>query len=74
MMIKIAILDDWQDAARSCADWSPLASRADLTFFADAFDSEDEAAAALVDFEILLTMREHTAFPRRCSAVCPNCA
>jgi phosphoglycerate dehydrogenase-like enzyme len=62
-MIKIAILDDWQDVARSSADWSPLASRANLTFFADAFDTEDEAAAALVDFDILLTMRERTAFP-----------
>ncbi len=62
-MIKIAILDDWQDVARSSADWSPLAARADLTFFADAFGSEDEAAAALADFDILLTMRERTAFP-----------
>ena len=61
--MKIAILDDWQDAAHSYADWSPLASRADLTFFADAIDTEDEAAAALVDFELLLTMRERTAFP-----------
>jgi len=61
--MKIAILDDWQDVARSYADWSPLASRAHLTFFADAFDTEDEAAAALADFEILLTMRERTAFP-----------
>jgi phosphoglycerate dehydrogenase-like enzyme len=63
MMIKIAILDDWQDIARCSADWSPIASRADLTFFADAFDTEDEAAAALADFDILLTMRERTAFP-----------
>ena len=62
-MIKIAILDDWQDVARGSADWSPLASRANLTFFADAFDTEDEAAAALADFDILLTMRERTAFP-----------
>ena len=49
--------------ARSSADWSPLAARADLAFFADAFGSEDEAAAALADFDILLTMRERTAFP-----------
>ena len=32
-------------------------------FFADAFDSEDEAALALADFDIILTMRERTAFP-----------
>ena len=62
-MIKIAILDDWQDVARSSADWSSLASRANLTFFPDAFDTEDEEVAALADFDILLTMRERTAFP-----------
>jgi phosphoglycerate dehydrogenase-like enzyme len=62
-MVKIAVLDDWQDVARKSADWSTLASRAELTFLADAFGTEDEAAAALVDFDILLTMRERTAFP-----------
>jgi phosphoglycerate dehydrogenase-like enzyme len=62
-MVKIAILDDWQDVARKSADWSKLAARAELVFFADAFGSEDEAARALEDFDILLTMRERTAFP-----------
>jgi phosphoglycerate dehydrogenase-like enzyme len=61
--VKIAVLDDWQDVARSSADWSRLAARAELVFFADAFASEDEAASALADFDILLTMRERTAFP-----------
>ena len=62
-MVKIAILDDWQDVARSSADWSRLAARADLVFFADGFASEDDAALALEDFDILLTMRERTPFP-----------
>jgi phosphoglycerate dehydrogenase-like enzyme len=61
--VKIAILDDWQDVARSSADWSRLATRAELVFFADAFASENEAAAALAEFDVLLTMRERTAFP-----------
>ena len=62
-MVKIAILDDWQGVARKSADWSRLAARAELEFFADAFASEDDAARALEDFDILLTMRERTAFP-----------
>ena len=62
-MVKIAILDDWQGVARRSADWSRLAARAEIVFFADAFGSEDEASRALQDFEILLTMRERTAFP-----------
>jgi len=60
--VRIAILDDWQDVARGSADWSRLAARADLRFFPDAFASEDEAAVVLADFDILLTMRERTAF------------
>ena len=62
-IMKIAILDDWQDVARGSADWSKLAACAELTFFADAFASEDDAAEALKDFDILLTMRERTPFP-----------
>ena len=61
--MKIAVIDDWQDVARSSADWSRLATRAELIFFAEAFGSEDDAALALADFDIILTMRERTAFP-----------
>ena len=66
-MVRIAILDDWQDVARNCADWSPLASRANLTFFADAFDTEDEAVAALADFEktqrTIIVLTNHPGVP-----------
>ena len=34
-----------------------------MAFFSDAFRTEDEAAVALADFDILLTTRERTAFP-----------
>ena len=61
--MKIAVLDDWQGVAWTSADWSRLAARADLVFFTDAFASEDDAALALKDFDILLTMRERTPFP-----------
>jgi phosphoglycerate dehydrogenase-like enzyme len=62
-MTKVAVLDDWQGVARSSADWSPLLARADVTFFAQAFDDEDDAAAKLADFEIVLSMRERTPLP-----------
>jgi phosphoglycerate dehydrogenase-like enzyme len=62
-MVKIAVLDDWQDVARTSADWSALATRAELTFFPGAFATEDETAVALADFDILMTMRERTVFP-----------
>lgn len=61
-MVKVAVLDDWQGVARQSADWSQLEGRAEVTFFADAFASEDAAAAALAEFDILLAMRERTQF------------
>jgi phosphoglycerate dehydrogenase-like enzyme len=62
-MTKVAVLDDWQGVARSSADWSPLSARAEVVFFAQAFADEDDAAAKLADFEIVLSMRERTPLP-----------
>jgi phosphoglycerate dehydrogenase-like enzyme len=60
---KVAVIDDWQRVARESADWSGLSKRATVTFFAEAFASEDEAAASLADYDIVLSMRERTPFP-----------
>ncbi len=62
-MTKVAVLDDWQGVARSFADWSKLEARAEVVFFAKAFANEDDAAARLADFEIVLSMRERTPLP-----------
>ena len=61
--VKIAVLDDWQGVARANADWARLEARADVTFFADAFADEDDAAAKLAVFDIVLSMRERTPLP-----------
>src|SRR5690349_25039181 len=62
-MTKVAVLDDWQGVARASTDWSPLQARADVVFFAKAFDSEDDAARQLADFDVVLSMRERTPLP-----------
>jgi len=62
-MVRIAILDDWQGVARKVADWSALQRRAELTFFDKPFERAEDVAAALMDFEILVAMRERTRFP-----------
>jgi phosphoglycerate dehydrogenase-like enzyme len=59
-MTKVAVLDDWQGVARGSTDWSAPLARAEVVFFAEAFDDEDDAAAKLADFEIVLSMRERT--------------
>jgi phosphoglycerate dehydrogenase-like enzyme len=61
---RIALLDDWQQVARAAVDWSPLMSRADVTFFTEPFANEDEAARALAAFDVLLVTRERTPFPK----------
>lgn len=61
--MRIAVLDDWQSVARDYADWSAIEARADVVVFNEAFESEDQAAERLADFEIIVAMRERTAFP-----------
>ena len=62
-MVRVAVLDDWQGLARKNADWSPLDARGEVVFFAEPFASEDDAAARLAEFDIVLSMRERTAMP-----------
>jgi phosphoglycerate dehydrogenase-like enzyme len=62
-MARVAVLDDWQGVARSSTDWSPLQARAEVVFFAQAFEDEDDAARKLADFDIILSMRERTPLP-----------
>ena len=69
---KIAVLDDWQEYARSSADWSPLEARATLDFFSKPFSGEDEAAAALAPYDMILAMRERTPFPASLTKRLPN--
>ena len=63
-MTKVAVLDDWQRVARSCADWSVLSARAHVRFYEQPFASEDEAATTLRDSDVILVTRERTPFPK----------
>ena len=60
---RVAVLDDWQGVARGAADWTPLQARAEVVFFAEAFADQDDAAAKLAEFDIVLSMRERTPLP-----------
>ena len=62
-MTKVAVLDDWQNVARSSADWTELQSQAEVVFFTDAFADEDDATSRLAGFDVVMAMRERTAFP-----------
>lgn len=58
----VVVLDDSQNVARASADWSAIEARTELRILSQAFDSEDEVAAALAQAEIIIPMRERTVF------------
>ncbi|MBO0738027.1 MAG: D-2-hydroxyacid dehydrogenase family protein, partial [Alphaproteobacteria bacterium] len=62
--MRLSILDDYQGVALDMADWSPLNGRVDIVVERKPFASEDGAAQALADSEIVAAMRERTPFPR----------
>lgn len=57
-MLRIAILDDYQDVALKLADWASLGPDCEVVRFGENFTTEDAAAAALADFDVLCLMRE----------------
>jgi phosphoglycerate dehydrogenase-like enzyme len=63
-MAAIALLDDYQSAALSVADWSGLQKDHRIVAFQERLPDLDAAARALADFEIVGVMRERTLFPR----------
>ena len=64
MKYKIAVLDDYQNAALESADWSGLSGRADITVFQDHLDDTDAVIERLLPFDIICVMRERTPLPR----------
>lgn len=62
-MIRIAVLDDYQHRAHEFADWDSLRPDAEVTFFHDPIEPA-QLAQTLADFDVLVLMRERTAFPR----------
>jgi len=63
-MTEVALLDDFQDLGRQLGPWSRLADRTTVTAFTHSIAGEDDLARALEPFEVIVAMRERTAFPR----------
>jgi phosphoglycerate dehydrogenase-like enzyme len=62
--VRIAILDDYQNAALSMADWSGLDKHATITVFNDHLADPDAVVARLQSFDIVCVMRERTPMTR----------
>ena len=59
-MIKVAVLDDYQDAFRQIINFEKHKDKYDFKVFNETFRDENEATVALEDFEVLFIMRERT--------------
>ncbi|NTX66876.1 D-2-hydroxyacid dehydrogenase family protein [Myxococcus sp. CA051A] len=61
--MKVAVLDDYLEVARASTDWSRLPVGAEPRFFREPLAGEDAVAEALQEFDVIVAMRERTAFP-----------
>ena len=69
---KIAILDDYQNAALDSADWSSLRDRAEISVFQDHLADQDAVIERLLPFDIICVMRERTPLTRLVIEHLPN--
>lgn len=68
--MRIAILDDYQNAAMDFADWESL--NADITVFTEPFKDANEVVWALEGFDVVVAMRERTRFPAEVLGALPD--
>jgi phosphoglycerate dehydrogenase-like enzyme len=69
---KIAVLDDYQNAAFDSADWSALRDRADIAVFQNHIADPDAVIERLLPFDVICVMRERTPLPRSVIERLPN--
>tara|TARA_B100000963_G_scaffold305185_1_gene279286 strand:+ start:1620 stop:2576 length:957 start_codon:yes stop_codon:yes gene_type:complete len=60
MMLKVAILDDYQNVSQQFVDLEKLSGKYEFKVFSEPFEDEADALDKLADFEALLIMRERT--------------
>jgi phosphoglycerate dehydrogenase-like enzyme len=63
-MKQVAVLDDYQGVALSCAPWDRLAGRAEVTVFRDHLADPDAVVERLRGFDAVVLNRERTPMPR----------
>tara|TARA_Y100001936_G_scaffold152549_1_gene148733 strand:- start:624 stop:1574 length:951 start_codon:yes stop_codon:yes gene_type:complete len=59
-MLKVAILDDYQNVSHQFVDLEKLSGKYEIKIFSEPFEDEADTLDKLADFEALLIMRERT--------------
>lgn len=70
--MRIVLLDDYQSVALSSADWREVLAFSQIDVVTNPFDSPRLLVAALQPYEVVVAMRERTAFPREVLEQLPN--
>ena len=63
-MLKVAILDDYQNVSHEFVDLKKLSGKYEFKIFSEPFIDETDAIEQLSDFEALLVMRERTSITK----------
>ena len=63
-MLKVAILDDYQNVAKQFVDLEKLSEKYEFKVFSEPFVDEADAIEKLAEFEALLIMRERTSITK----------
>ncbi len=71
-MIKVAVLDDYQNAFKEIVDIEKLKNKFNFKIFSETFNNEDETIEALEEFEALFIMRERTPITKNLLENLPN--
>ncbi|MEZ4554510.1 MAG: D-2-hydroxyacid dehydrogenase family protein [Dehalococcoidia bacterium] len=62
--MRVALLDDYQDVALRLVDWSALGPESEVVALHEHIADKDALVSALAGFDVVMAMRERTAFPR----------
>ncbi len=71
-MMRLAIIDDYENVALRMADWGDLGDKIEIDVYRDHLTEGDELADRLSPYDILVIMRERTPFPRSLIEQLPN--
>ncbi|HEY5116096.1 MAG TPA: D-2-hydroxyacid dehydrogenase family protein, partial [Nakamurella sp.] len=69
---RVALLDDYQGVALASADWASLGNGIAVQAFSDHLDEADRIVERLAGYDVVVAMRERTAFPRDLLARLPD--
>ncbi len=70
--MRIALIEDYQDEARSSADWGSLPAGTEVIAFHDHMEDEDALVERLRDFDVVVGVRQRTWFTRSLLQRLPN--